>query len=302
LATGDTVTVLISKTGIAMSALSGILSLFALALGTLVSITGSLAFVSDRDGEDEIYILDIDRGFLYRVTDNLFRDRSPSWSPDGRHIAFQSDRDGNEEIYVMNANGSHVARLTENTVDDLQPTWSPDGSRIAFISARHGGTELYVMNTDGSSVHQLTDNFAWDGNPGWLHDGRIGFDSTRARSSEIFVMDLNGTDVQQITENPASDVEAAWSHTTHAVFVSNRDGQRELYTADADCIGCEPQRLTSNNLEEYYPAWSPDGRWIAFFTTQQANTDIYLVSTDGSILRRVTDHSASDRFPAWWPR
>ncbi len=298
---GYDVSARIASLGMIVSGTLAALSMISWFAGHRLPATGSLAFVSDRDGNDEIYLLDIDRDFLYRVTDNPFGDRYPTWSPDGRYIAFQSDRDGNYEIYVMNANGNNVRRLTENSADDLQPSWSPDGARIVFISSRNGGGELFVMDTDGSSVRQLTDNFAWDGNPTWLPDGRIGFDSTRSRSSEIFVMDASGDHVEQLTDNPAGDVEAAWSRDGRFVFASNRGGSRELYLMDANCGDCEPRRMTENGFEEQFPAWLPTGTWIAFHGDQQGNMDVYLISDDGSTFRQVTDHPALDRFPAWWP-
>ena len=74
-----------------------------------------VAFVSDRDGNDEIYAMDADGLGVSRLTDNPSRDSDPSWSPDGRRIAFVSNRDGNDEIYVMNADGSGKIRLTYHT-------------------------------------------------------------------------------------------------------------------------------------------------------------------------------------------
>ncbi|MFC1694466.1 SUMF1/EgtB/PvdO family nonheme iron enzyme, partial [Candidatus Latescibacterota bacterium] len=99
-------------------------------------LTGKIAFSSERDGNWEIYIMDMYNSNKTRLTINYSIDRCPSWSPDGSKIAFYSERDGNYEIYVMNADGSNQHKLTNNPGIDTNPSWSPDGLKIAFSSYR----------------------------------------------------------------------------------------------------------------------------------------------------------------------
>lgn len=124
-----------------------------------------IAFVSTRDGNWEIYVMNADGSNLTPLTHN--GGRNPVWSPDGRHIAFVSGRDGNDEIYVMNADGSNQTRLTTNPADDHSPSWSPDGRQIAFISNRDGHQEIYVMDADGSNQKRLTDSLTDKWSPVW---------------------------------------------------------------------------------------------------------------------------------------
>ncbi len=84
-----------------------------------------IAFVSDRDGNEEIYLMDPDSANLRRLTHNKAEDWFPAWSPDGKWIAFSSNRDGNHEIYVMPADGSDQKRLTNNDAEDWGPVWRP---------------------------------------------------------------------------------------------------------------------------------------------------------------------------------
>ena len=70
-------------------------------------ITGSkIAFTSDRDGNDEVYVMNADSSGLARLTNNPTHDGVPDWSPDGTRIAFTSVRDGNDKVYVINGNGA----------------------------------------------------------------------------------------------------------------------------------------------------------------------------------------------------
>ena len=116
-----------------------------------------IAFVSERDGNKEIYVMNPDGSEQKNLTNNPAFDGSPSWSPDGKRIAFHSYRDGNREIYVMNPDGTDQKRLTNNPAGDKYPSWSPDGKKIAF-SSWNGKGEIYVINSDGSNQTRLTYN------------------------------------------------------------------------------------------------------------------------------------------------
>src|SRR5215216_1896481 len=88
-----------------------------------------LAFVSERDGNSEIYVMNVDGTGLLRLTNDAGRDTDPAWSPDGKRIAFASDRAGSWDIYVMNADGSNLVRRTQNRLNEGlngAPAWSPD--------------------------------------------------------------------------------------------------------------------------------------------------------------------------------
>jgi TolB protein len=130
-----------------------------------------IAFVSRRDGNDEIYEMNADGSDPTRLTTNPFSDNAPAWSPDGRKIVFQSNRDGNVEIYAMNADGTDQTRLTNYPGRDQDPDWSPDGQTIAF--ERDGEpitdftTQVYVMNADGTDPTPLTGLPSENAHPGW---------------------------------------------------------------------------------------------------------------------------------------
>src|SRR5574341_1334448 len=147
-----------------------------------------IAFVTNRGGDDDIWLLSVDGGEQVALSDNEgIRDTSPTWSPDGTRIAFVSNRDSGFEIYVMDRDGSNVIRLTELPGDDLYPDWSPDGTQIAFASNRDGGDlDLFVMDADGSNVRQLTHNAYNDLAPAWSPDGTlIAYSSYEAGSADL---------------------------------------------------------------------------------------------------------------------
>ncbi|MDA0768622.1 MAG: DPP IV N-terminal domain-containing protein [Chloroflexi bacterium] len=126
-----------------------------------------LAFLSTRDGNPEIYVMNADGSGQVRITETDEAEFSPTWSPDGRKLLFVSERDGNAEIYVSDARGTDVQRLTQNGAKDVQPVWSPDGNQIAFVSYLDGDADIVVMNTDGSNQSRLTNNSDQDIQPSW---------------------------------------------------------------------------------------------------------------------------------------
>ena len=198
-----------------------------------------ILFWSDRDGDQEIYVMNADGSGVTRLTNAPGRDLDAQWSPDGSRILFLSERHNpqiyNPQIYVMNADGSGVTRLTNDDFSSLAAprAWSPDGSRILFRRGVNLRSEIYVMNADGSGVTHLTGNNDSVGNAayGWSPDGtRILFGSQRDGNREIYVMNADGSGVTRLTNNAAADFPYDWSPDgSRILFFSDRDGNFEIY-------------------------------------------------------------------------
>jgi len=109
-----------------------------------------IVFSSDRDGQNEIYSMDIDGGNLTRLTTNAANDRLPVFSMDDTKIAFLSDRSGHDEVYTMDPDGNNVEQLTNTGVDKIGLEYSADGQKIVYEELV-GNSTLYKMNLDGSS-------------------------------------------------------------------------------------------------------------------------------------------------------
>ena len=133
-----------------------------------VDAQAQIAFVSWKNDNSDIYVMDADGG----NPRNLHQIIPPS---DGTHVfsskrgADWNKRNGDWDIYVMDADGGNPRNLTKNCHNDWHPSWSPDG--IAFASNRDGNLEIYVMDADGGNPQNLTKNRHSDWQPSWSPDG-----------------------------------------------------------------------------------------------------------------------------------
>jgi len=260
-----------------------------------------IAFQSNRDGNDEIYAMNLDGSGPTRLTEAAQADTDPVWSPDGTRLAFVSERDGNPEIYVMNADGSNETRLTSDGAADTDPVWSPDGTRLAFIAERDGNPELYTMLAGGSAPTRLTTNTVPDREPTWSPNGAwLVFVRDVDANAELWLIASAGAGELRLTTNTTKDGGAVWApNSTQLAFVSERDGNPEIYLTTAD--GGTQTRLTNNGARDAVPVWSPDGLRLVFTSERDGNPEIYIMGADGSNPTRLTNEAARDEPYAWVP-
>jgi Tol biopolymer transport system component len=231
---------------------------------------GRIAFVSERDGNFEIYTANPDGTDPVRLTDDPSFDQDPTWSADGRRIAFASDRDGDYDIYLMNADGSGLAKVTDDAADEVGPSWAPDGTRLVFWRAGiPPDTELYVVNVDGTGLTPITGGASFSRDPVWSPDGsQIAFVSARSGSFRLYLVNPDGTGLVDLASGVDGLIWPDWSpDATRLVFSDgfsistiDRDGSG-LSTIVADSI-----RPDGGSDHRTLPVWSPAGDKIAYST------------------------------------
>lgn len=244
-----------------------------------------LAFVSEREGGRQIWLLDVGTKRVRRLT-KTGNNWSPSFSPDGRWLAFVSDRSGQPQIWVMRVEGEVEARQLTRYHED-SPAWSPDGSMIAFVSRRTGEPSLWVMNADGS-MQKLLVRFQGREvrNPVWSPDGKsIVFWANFSGEPSLWQYRLEERSLVQLTEVTGNIEKLSCSESGWLAFSAAWTGQWEIWALPL--AGGKPVQLTELRRQAREPSLSKDGRYLAFVSDISGNLDIWLMETPSAMWSRV---------------
>ncbi|MFC1499825.1 protein kinase, partial [Candidatus Zixiibacteriota bacterium] len=159
-----------------------------------------IAYDSDRLGNVEIFICDLDGSNEVQMTDHPAGDWAPTWSPEGDQLAFHSSRSGDRDIFTLSVTDRIVRPLVTNAQRDWFPVWSPKGDEIAYFSLRSGNWDGWVTRCDGSSEYQITTHQSADGAPFWTPDGEyLVFRSERTGRRELYRANRRTGQIDQLT-------------------------------------------------------------------------------------------------------
>jgi Tol biopolymer transport system component len=271
------------------------------------SVNDRIVFMSDRDGNREIYTMNPDGSDVRRLTNNNFQDLQPSWSPDKTRIAFVSNRDGNFAIYVMNIDGTGQRRIsTDEFAYHEYPAWSPDGRYIAYASDRAGSFDIYIMEANGNNPQRLTSGDTYETEPAWSPDGRqIAYLQQVDGAFEVFLVNTNGGTPQRLTQSGGGDYYSArWSpdgsRLAYALTVFDRAGNNsDIYVRNI-ATGEENLLISRENSFIQGLSWSENGSTLVYQVQEiQAKWIIHRVSTSDASLQILTDQSYNSETPSW---
>ena len=239
----------------------------------------TILFVSNRDGNDEIYSMTSDGLNIVRLTNNNVPDGRASWSANGQHIAFASGVAGARDIYVMNANGSGLRNLTNTpTADEDWPEWAPTGNKIIFSSNREGNHEIYTVNFGGDQLTRLTFRPQDDKWPTYSPDGStIAFqtDLGLPDRTDVFVMISDGSGIKRLTTSTGLDQMPAWSPDGNRIaFMSTRDGNPEVYLMNSD--GSNQDKFDEYTRRGWTAILVTGRKWNCFYQCKGFCSSIYI--------------------------
>jgi Tol biopolymer transport system component len=254
-----------------------------------ISLTGQIAFERSVDGNADIYLMNLDRTGLVRLTDDPSRDTAPSWSADGRRIVFTRGSEGAGDVFIVNADGTGEARLTDSPEGEGDAAFSPDGSEIVFLRfVDPTYFDIFVMDSDGSNQRRVWHKDGVFANGlRWSPDGEAIYfteDETAGGGIDIVRLDLATNELTPIAAAPGDDSSFAISSDgTTIAFQSDRSPGGIFLMAND---GSNVRHLTGTWTKGYPVSWSPDGEHLVY---SQPDGWLYLVRTDGSELTRWTE-------------
>jgi len=265
----------------------------------------TLLFVSERDGNIEVYKKDLATGTETRLTNSPGHDSYPSFSPDGTQIVFNSDREReNTDVYIMNADGSGLRKLTDLPTNEFVTSdpWSADGTSLLVVSNANGADNIYryeielfdIQTVVGTKIDAFAPTVSTDGSIVYC----VGIDDS---NSEIRRFDLGKNIDKLVAKVTTSSCTARLSPDGQTVVFSDFvNGNTDIFTVKTD--GTDRRQLTNDASKDSMPSWSPDGKLIVFVANRGGDlqrTSLWIMNADGSGQREIYRGDGSSLEPFW---
>jgi Tol biopolymer transport system component len=208
------------------------------------------------------------------------------------------------EIWSMNGDGSNQRRVAALAAGVCSPRWSPTGKQFAFTRR---GVGVFVASVDGTPARLV---FSGDtANVDWSPDGsRLAFEWKKRPPlrTEVFLVSIDGSGLFRLAGGDWRDGQPAWSPNGRLIaFVSGRERWPECVRCEALCLIRPDQhrfrRITAKGIHAQTPAWSRDGRWLAWSRSigVRRRRALMVMTVDTKTVRELAPRGDG---PAWHPR
>jgi TolB protein len=257
-----------------------------------------IAFVSNRSGNQELYMVDPDGGDLVQITRNGSINMSPCWSPDGSMLYCTSYISKHPDLYVLNIEDKKLKPVVKGGMN-ITPSLSPDGKTLAFSKSFDGDPEIVLINIESNTQKRITFTPGVDSNPSFSPNGQeLAFSSDRSGNPQIFVMDIDGANVRRLTYQGAYNTAPEWSpRGDWIVYHSRLDGVFDIWMIQPN--GLDEHALTGEAGQNEDPTWARDGRHIAFVSTRSGSKGLYVTDISGRLVKPIVVQHGECINPSW---
>ena len=273
-----------------------------------VPTTDKIVFGASREGNRDLYLMNIDGSEQINITNHPADDIYGAWSPTGEQILFVSDRDGGYDLYLMDADGQNLRRVFGKSAHREAPTWSPDAKQIAYTRREQGKRVIYIASIDSKKEERL----AIGSGPAWSPDGmeiayivKAGQDrwemhilNVRTRKQKVFFPPkAMPTWMGSIPAwSPEGDKLAfSWQHKVPLVAFEDRE---TIYVVNRDGTGLT-QIVDKAGPRATDPVWSPRGDELLYARWKHEAKQIFKIALNGGQSEQLT-HVGTWNSPADW--
>lgn len=278
---------------------------------------GELAFISDRNGNWDIFIIDSDGNLKNLTAGDAYQDYFPSFAFSSDMLNFLTSRNNDdlapgqvtpdgEELKTLSI-AQAVLEVFRAGRFDWDANFTPNGQQIVFASLRDLNLEIYVSDLHGENRTRLTHDGSNDWFPSVSPDGQtVLFLSDRVDGLQaVYSIDIDGENETRLTDNQWDNLRPVWSLEGDKILYlidENNDllnGVMHLYTMNPD--GSNTQPFGEEEIFIGDPIYSTDFGQIVYMSNEEGNWNIYVMDADGSNVRRITEGDSNNMFPIWRP-
>ncbi len=264
------------------------------------SPSGTILFLSTRDGSPELYAMSANDEAVQRLTENDLSETWAAFSPDGQHIAFivrgSDERDG---LYIMQSDGTDVHRLTPGVING-EPSWSADSQRLVFTRCGEiVDCVALVIDLDGVLYPLANSGYA-----AWSPDGEWIVLNRQGDNREIYFVSPNGDAHRPVTANtPTTGFRyLRWSTDGQTLSYWAQDDEQDtdqwtLTMLDVETQSVRCQAQAQQHVAIFWGDWSPDGQSFAFFSQNQGQLSLQVINSACEVQAEIEQIG----WPVWSP-
>jgi TolB protein len=265
-----------------------------------------IAFISDRTGDRELYVMAADGREQRPATASKTLKMFPEWTPDGLAVLYTNYTGGQPGFSITSRSKDispgPILRGLMSGRPKYRGRFDPSGEELAMVSSVDGAAEIFRVRRKGRGEFRLTKNPAIDISPSWSPDGReLVFCSDRSGSPQLYMMDRDGNNLRRLTFTGSYNAAPAWSPDGRWIAYETRvRGQFDIWLIDPS--GQINFPIVHHERSDEGPTWSPDGRKIVFSSARRGRYDLYAADWNGENILRLTSRSGKNIQADWGPQ